>query len=98
MVIRVFTAEVPKVLHFEFEARFKEISLPLVQGQRGLLRLEIARPTQWDPNCFAMISYWESEADIKNFAGENWNQAHIPAGMEKYIRSCSVQHFEEIPK
>ncbi|WP_431129586.1 antibiotic biosynthesis monooxygenase family protein [Flagellimonas flava] len=96
MIVRVFTAEVPHNLHAEFESKFKEISVPLVQGQQGLIRLEIARPTQWNPDTFSMISYWTSEEDIRLFAGEQWNQAHIPAGMEKYIQSCSVQHFEQI--
>ncbi len=96
MIIRVFTTEVYKELHQEFEAKFKEISVPLVKGQKGLLGLEIAKPTQWNPNTYAMISKWRREEDIINFAGENWNEAHIPSGMEKFISDCAVQHFINI--
>ena len=96
MLIRVFTAEVPSELHKEFQEKFKTISAPLVKNQKGLLGLEIAKPTQWNPDTFLMISKWESEGDIIQFAGAQWNQAHIPSGMEKYIESCTVQHFEQI--
>ncbi|MEM9648125.1 MAG: antibiotic biosynthesis monooxygenase [Bacteroidota bacterium] len=97
MIIRVFTAEVPLELHAEFEEKFKAISVPLVNGQDGLLALEIASPTQWNPKTYLMISKWATKEDIINFAGQNWNEAHIPKGMEKYIEACSIAHFADIP-
>ncbi len=97
MIIRIFTAEIPQNLHLEFETKFKEISVPLVKNQKGLLELDIAKPTQWNPNTYVMISKWKEVEDIINFAGEKWNQAHIPQGMEKYIQSCTVNHFLNIP-
>ncbi|MGX1930738.1 antibiotic biosynthesis monooxygenase family protein [Flagellimonas sp. 2504JD4-2] len=96
MIIRIFTAIVPQTKHSEFESKFKEISVPLVKGQKGLLGIDIARPTQWNPNTFVMISKWASEDDLIQFAGAKWNEAHIPSGMEKYIDSCSVEHFFNI--
>ena len=96
MIIRIFKATVPFELHSEFEIKFKEISVPLVQNSKGLITLDIARPYKWNPKEFLMISRWESENDLANFAGEHWNQAHIPMGMEKYIEHCEVYHFENI--
>ncbi|TAI47810.1 antibiotic biosynthesis monooxygenase family protein [Flagellimonas allohymeniacidonis] len=96
MILRIFTTTVPQELHAEFEQKFKEISTPLVKSFNGLIGLEIGRPTKWNPNDFVMISKWKSVADLIDFAGENWNQAHIPEGMEKYIESCSVCHYENI--
>ncbi|WP_222982941.1 antibiotic biosynthesis monooxygenase family protein [Flagellimonas meishanensis] len=96
MIIRIFTATIPTDLHDEFEAKFKEISVPLVKKYQGLVSLEIGRPSKWNPNDFVMISKWESVKDLIVFAGEDWNQAHIPKGMEKYITACSVSHFEHI--
>nr|WP_298793551.1 antibiotic biosynthesis monooxygenase family protein [uncultured Allomuricauda sp.] len=96
MIIRIFTAKVPSSLHTEFEAKFKEISVPLVKTQKGLLEMAIAKPTQWNPNSFVMISKWATQEDIINFAGEQWNEAHIPNGMEKYIQSCTVNHYVNI--
>ncbi len=96
MIIRIFTATVPRELHEEFEAKFQAISVPLVKNYQGLVSLEIGRPSQWNPGEYIMVSRWETVQDLINFAGENWNQEHIPPGMEKYISTCSVSHFEQI--
>ncbi len=96
MIIRVFKAIIPKELHSEFEIKFKQISVPVVKNYKGLKYLEIAKPTKWNPNEFVMISRWEKEADLIRFAGRNWNEAHIPKGMEKYIESCTVDHYKQI--
>jgi len=41
-----------------------------------------------------MISIWRSEHDVAAFAGDDWNRAVIPAGMEKYVAECWVHHYE----
>ena len=96
MIIRIFTATIPKNLHDEFEAKFKEISVPLVKNYKGLIALEIGKPTKWNPNEFIMVSRWGKEEDLINFAGDKWNEAHIPNGMKKYIEDCSVSHYYNI--
>lgn len=96
MIIRVFTAIVKNDLQQEFEAKFQEISVPLVKNYTGLISLEIAKPTIWNPDEFLMISRWEEEKHLIDFAGANWNKADIPKGMEKYIERCSVAHYENI--
>ncbi|MGB5819445.1 MAG: antibiotic biosynthesis monooxygenase [Saonia sp.] len=94
MIIRIFRATVPVELHEEFWEKFKEISIPLVKTQKGLVAMDIGRPTLWSPLEFVMISKWESEANLEDFVGEQWNQAHIPNGMEKYILECWVHHYK----
>ncbi len=96
MIIRIFKAIVPEELHNEFEVKFKQISVPEVKNFKGLMSLEIGKPTQWNPNEFVMVSQWKSVEDLILFAGSQWNDAHIPKGMEKYIASCSVSHYEQI--
>ncbi len=96
MIIRIFKAIIQEALHEEFEMKFKEISVPMVEKYGGLLSLEIARPTKWNPNEFIMISRWGKEADLIQFAGQHWNEPHIPKGMEQYIDSCSVDHYQQI--
>ena len=96
MITRIFKTIVPAKMHCEFEIKFKEISVPFVKNFKGLISIEIGRPTKWNPNEFVMISKWKKETDLVAFAGENWNQAHIPKGMEKYISECSVSHYEGI--
>ncbi|BAQ63503.1 hypothetical protein GM3709_268 [Geminocystis sp. NIES-3709] len=41
-----------------------------------------------------MISYWKNEAALIAFAGEKWNVSVIPYGMEKFVKKCSVYHYE----
>ncbi|UOY06795.1 antibiotic biosynthesis monooxygenase [Muricauda sp. SCSIO 64092] len=96
MIIRIFKASIPSNLQIEFETKFKEVSVPLVKRFKGLISLEIAGPTIWNPDEFVMISKWNTERDLIEFAGENWNQAHIPKGMEKYIEKCTVSHHRNI--
>lgn len=42
-----------------------------------------------------MVSRWADEAALADFAGENWNQAVIPAGMERYVAECWVHHYHD---
>lgn len=96
MIIRIFTARIHKELHNEFEIKFKEISVPVVKNYNGLISLDLGKPTKWNPNEFVMVSRWEKEEHLINFAGDKWNEAHIPQGMEKYIKQCSVSHYINI--
>ncbi|MEM7381252.1 MAG: antibiotic biosynthesis monooxygenase [Bacteroidota bacterium] len=96
MIIRIFKAVVPTEQHQEFEEKFKAISVPVVENSKGIISLDIGKPTTWNPKEFVMVSRWESEQDLIDFAGTSWNQAHIPNGMEKYIESCTVDHFYSI--
>lgn len=96
MIIRIFKASIPSHLQSEFETKFKEVSVPLVKRFKGLISIEIAEPTRWNPEEFVMISRWSSESDLIEFAGQNWYRAHIPKGMEKYIEKCTVSHHRNI--
>ena len=94
MITRIFRARVPLALHAEFEQKFRSVSVPFVQAQAGLVSVMVGRPTQWAPEEYVLVSVWRSEADIAAFAGESWNRAVIPHGMEKYISECWVHHYE----
>lgn len=96
MITRIFKAKVPAKMHKDFEIKFIEISVPVVKDRKGLISVEIGRPTKWNPEEFVMISKWKNEEDLIDFAGENWGEAYIPKVMEKFIEECSVLHFENI--
>jgi len=96
MIIRVFRASVQKGLQKEFEEKFIEISAPMVKSHAGLVSLMCGRPTKYNPNEFIVTTVWESEDMLKDFAGDIWNEAVIPDGMEKYFSSCSLDHYESI--
>ncbi|HEY9695407.1 MAG TPA: antibiotic biosynthesis monooxygenase family protein [Oculatellaceae cyanobacterium] len=94
MITRIFRVRVPQELHAEFEKKFMKVSVPFVKAEKGLVSVTVGRPTLWASDEYVMISVWRSEADLVAFAGENWNQAVIPQGMEKYVSSCWVHHYE----
>jgi heme-degrading monooxygenase HmoA len=94
MITRVFRVRVPKALHKEFEKQFINLSIPTVKAYTGLITVTVGRPTRWAPEEYVMISLWDNEQSVKDFAGEQWNQAVIPEGMEKYVAECWVHHYE----
>jgi len=95
MITRIFRVEVPSALHAEFERKFLAVSVPHVQAAAGSVAVSVGRPTRWAPKEFVMISVWRDEAALRAFAGEHWNQAVIPAGMEKFVDACWVHHYEQ---
>jgi heme-degrading monooxygenase HmoA len=94
MITRIFRVRVQEDLHAEFEHKFLSISVRHVKSARGLISVAVGRPTRWKPDEYAMVSVWQSEADIAAFAGENWSRPVIPEGMLKYASECWVHHYE----
>lgn len=96
MILRVYKVTVPKELHVEFEIKFKAVAAMLLVEYEGLLTVEIARPSQWKPLEFMMISRWPTIAHIRKMAGDDWNEAHIPDHMRKYTLAHSLDHYHLI--
>ena len=96
MIVRVFRVTVPADLHAEFEPKFETVSLSAVAQAPGCLRVVIGRPISDSAGEYVMVSEWEDIASLKAFAGEGWEEPHIPEGMEKYTQTCSVSHFERM--
>jgi heme oxygenase (mycobilin-producing) len=94
VITRTFRVRVPVELHMEFEEKFLSVSLPHVRSAPGLASVFVGRPTRWTPDEYVMISLWESEEDLAAFAGEEWNRAVIPAGMERFVSECWIHHYE----
>jgi len=93
MITRIFRAKVDANLKDEFAIKFEQVSAALVKTYSGLISINIGKPTKWSPNEYVMISTWENEAALINFAGKDWNKAFIPDGMGKYIVECYVHHY-----
>jgi heme-degrading monooxygenase HmoA len=94
VITRIFRVKVPADLHAEFEAKFLSVSVPHVKAAAGLVSVSIGKPTKWVPDEYVMISVWASEGAVVAFAGDRWNQAVIPGGMERYVSECWVHHYE----
>jgi len=94
VIIRIFQVTINSEYREDFERDFRTISVDTVQNHKGLISCHIAGPTQWNPDDYIMVTYWEDEESLVAFAGENWNQAVIPPEMERYPRSFSVAHYK----
>ena len=93
-IVRIFRVRVPAALHAEFEPLFQSTSVNAVRNQDGFLSVTIGKPTKHAPDEYVMVSTWKDERSLIAFAGEDWSQAHIPPGMEKYVEACWVHHYE----
>ena len=92
-ITRIFRVRIVPELRHEFEEKFSTVSVHAVDETFGFLAVSILRPTKWSPDEYAMISRWQDETALKAFAGDNWNRAVIPPGMEKFVAECSVHHY-----
>lgn len=96
MIIRIFSVQVKEGLEAEFEEKYKSISVPFMQSCEGMQEVRIGRPFESAVGRYVMVSYWVSQEHLEAALGDKWREAHIPAGMENYISSCGVEHFEEM--
>jgi heme oxygenase (mycobilin-producing) len=93
-ITRIFRVQIVADLRQEFEEKFSSVSVHTVNEAPGSISTSIFKPTKWNPDEYVMISHWENEASLKAFAGEEWNHAVIPPGMEKFVVECWVHHYE----
>ena len=93
MILRIFRVEIDPSTRSAFEAGFRSLSVNAVSCAAGNLSWEIGMPTRWTPDTYAMISRWRDEDALGAFAGPEWNTPVIPAGMEAYGKSLSVEHY-----
>ena len=93
MIIRIFQITIHPELRQDFERDFATISVKAVDEQNGFISCEIGKPTRWNEDNYVMITKWADEESLRLFAGDEWNKSVIPSGMEKYVKSCSVVHY-----
>lgn len=94
MITRIFRVEINQEFVADFVNDFKNISVPLVESQKGLVSVETGSSIDSKNNEYIMISHWDDIASLKQFVGEDWQEALIPHGMEKYVKQCWVYHYE----
>lgn len=96
MIIRIFQVRVPADLIEEFEPKFKSISYGAVASAKGCTEVQISKGLGDQSQTYVMISKWERLEALIEFAGPQWQQPHIPAGMGKYAEDCSVEHYQAL--
>ena len=93
MILRILRAEIVPEFQTEFEQGPAIMSVKLVLSQPGCVSCQITRPLRKDNYVYVMLSLWESKSALQAFVGEDFEKASIPAGMNRYISACTVEHF-----
>lgn len=96
MIIRIFQVPINPEYRDDFERDFKSISIETVKCYQGLTSCHIGGPTKWNPDDYVMVTLWEDEASLENFASVDWNRAIIPVEMKKYPKTYKVAHYNTI--
>jgi heme-degrading monooxygenase HmoA len=94
MIVRLFRAIVHDGKQNEFKDFFLREARPYVEKQAGLVSLFIGLPTEQSPNEFLMVMHWENIEFIKDFAGEEWNQAVILDEERSLLKEVFLHHYE----
>lgn len=96
MVIRVFRAQVIRACKSGLGKRSSSCRFHLWKAKKGLVASYSGKPTEAAPDEFVMVTIWRTLADVKAFAGENWNRSVIPDEELPLLSETFVHHYEVI--
>lgn len=94
MIIRVFRARTRPGMGETHERLVRELSMPLVGAQPGLIAFYVGRPVGGNTDEYSMVSLWEDIAALRAFAGDDWEQAVIPEPERPNLQEVHVHHYE----
>lgn len=94
MIVRIFRAQVRAGQSAEFQRRVEQLSIPLVNAQKGILMYYAGKPMDSNPGEFVMVTVWDDLASLKAFVGEDWRQAVIPEQELPLLEETFVHHYE----
>lgn len=93
MIIRVFRARVRTGQAAEFKQQVREVSVPLVRAQKGMLMYLAGEPLPSETDEFVMVTLWDNLDSLKAFAGEEWWNSVIPDAEIPLLERTEVHHY-----
>jgi hypothetical protein len=97
MIIRVFRCTPKPGAVDELERLARDVSVPFVDSQPGLVARYTGRGTGATGDELLMISVWEDLDALKNMTGEDWQSEVIPdERISDLIEESSVRHYEAL--
>ena len=97
MIIRVFRCTPRPGAVDGLENLAKEVSVPFVDSQPGLVARYTGRGIGGTGDELLMISVWENLDALKNMTGEDWESEVIPdERISELIEESSVRNYEAI--
>ena len=96
MIVRVFRVRTHPGMEAEFKKYVLETGRPGLLEREGCLGVIVGQSRWNDRPETVVISRWESLEALQSFAGENWQQGHIPPAAAHLIEQAFCDNFEEI--
>jgi antibiotic biosynthesis monooxygenase (ABM) superfamily enzyme len=97
VIIRLFRPTIRSGKEAEFEAFLRDVAIPLVSRQPGLVAQHIGRPRDGSSTEFVYVTVWQDVESIRTFAGERWQEAVITPDEEHLLQETWIGHYEVLP-
>jgi heme-degrading monooxygenase HmoA len=97
VIVRVFRPTIHPGKEAEFEAFLRDVAIPLVSQQSGLVAQHVGRPRDESSREFVYVTVWQDVESIRAFAGEDWEQAVITPDEEHLLQHTWIRHYELLP-
>ena len=94
MVIRVFRPTIHAGKEAEFESFLRDVAVPLVSRQSGLVAQHVGRPRDGSSTEFVYVTVWQDVESIRAFAGEAWQEAVISPDEQDLLQGTWIGHYE----
>ena len=96
MIIRVFRPTIHSGKENEFETFLRDVAVPLVSQQSGLVTQHVGRPRSASSTEYLYVTVWDDVESIRAFAGERWQEAVIAPDEEHLLQDTWIEHYEAI--
>ena len=93
MILRVFRAVVKPGKKHAAEQVVRDVSIPLVRSQPGMLRLYTG-PGAAGSDEFLMATVWRDLDALRGFVGDDWQKAVIPKEAADLFSSTELHHYD----
>ena len=96
VIARIWHGRVQAAKADEYYVYLKDAGINKIEAIEGNLGAQVLRRNDGNTTEFTVISYWESVAAIKKFAGEDYEKAHFLSKDLEYLiePEAKVRHFE----
>jgi heme-degrading monooxygenase HmoA len=96
MIIRVFQVKAQPGMRDDFERFLREVAIPMLQTQAGLLQFYVGAPMEETPDEFAVILMWKDLASLQAFTGPKWREAVILPEEAHLLKSTHLHHYQSL--
>ncbi|MEO5920869.1 MAG: antibiotic biosynthesis monooxygenase [Pseudolysinimonas sp.] len=94
MIIRVFRPTIHPGKEAEFKSFLRDVAVPLVSQQSGLVAQHVGRPRDGSSTEFLYVTVWEDVDSIRKFAGEHWQEAVIAPEEAHLLQDTWIGHYD----